>query len=116
MSDTNAILPPLDEALLLRLSQETNWASNYPGKLTLQAYVALSLSDALRRLAEVEAANVRMIEAINWACGCGDGDFRRIDDTKGGPFWWRSELAYRAKLRYDGSKYTTIPPAPTEAP
>jgi len=49
----------------------------------------------------------KMLDAINWACGCAK-DFNVPDDSNKRRYWWRNELHDRAGLIYDPSlgKYT----------
>jgi hypothetical protein len=46
----------------------------------------------------------RLLSAINWAQGCGDGEFRERKQGEGA-YWWRKELADRAGIIYDGEKF-----------
>jgi hypothetical protein len=61
----------------------------------------------------------RLVEAINWACGCGDEDFAptAADEASGDPprFWWRRHLAERAGLYWWNEKAKYVPASPKEA-
>jgi len=63
-----------------------------------------------KRIAELEADNARLrvdgeryLAAFNWALGCGDEFSTR--ELGQGPFYWRSQLAERAGLVYNGKEY-----------
>lgn len=76
-----------------------------------------AVADALRpRIAAILAREAAMREALVWALGAGD-DFRPRG-TMDGPYWWRSELAERAGLAWDGERYVDAPAPsqPGEAP
>lgn len=55
-----------------------------------------------------------LLDAINWACGCADEEFRESKEGEG-RYWWRNELTSRAELKYNGQKYVLAStPTPTE--
>lgn len=49
----------------------------------------------------------RLMAAITWALGVGDSFRERNYDE--GAYWWRKELAERAGIKWDGTKYIPSP-------
>lgn len=54
------------------------------------------------------AATEQVMAAVNWAMGCSDDDFVKPENAP--TYWWRSELAKRAGIIYDGKKYVKPQP------
>ena len=58
-----------------------------------------SLESLLDEVRDLKAERDRLRDAINWAMGCG-GDFHERSGHEG-PYYWRTELAKRASLKYN---------------
>ena len=58
-----------------------------------------SLESLLDEVRDLKTERERYEGAINWAMGC-YGNFRERRDPEG-PYYWRTELAKRAKLKYN---------------
>ena len=70
-----------------------DFASFRPG--SIQRALGIAYLDLAAQLAERERENVRMREAILWACGEGDSDFYSEGEREraGLPiYWWRKRL------------------------
>lgn len=81
-----------------------------------QHHLRLSIAEIKRecaglreeRDAAVNALRTREA-AINWALGC-NGEFERPPTAARGTFWWRAELAERARMRFNNwlGKYVAL--------
>jgi len=55
----------------------------------------------LKRAEAAESALEKAVEAINWACGCGESEFRIPAGENVPRYWWRGPLTSKAGLAYN---------------
>jgi len=90
-------VPP---ALRIELRSALQKISEYE-ELLKEANSELAKStEAMGRIAALSPApEAKLLDAINWAMGCGEDGFEKPDGCPA--YWWRTELAKRAGLQYD---------------
>jgi len=67
----------------------------------------IRLKDAA--IAALEEESRRLVDAINWACGCSGSDFGQRINADAPRYWWRSTLAKKAGLVYNRETHRYSP-------
>lgn len=114
MADNKVKQIPLDDLhkFINHVRAEQKWDSVYVGSAP-ETYMVSMAQLAITALQESREREKRLLEAINWVCGCGDSDFARPNEIPNA-FWWRKELTKRAGLTYNGERYALAQATGTE--